>query len=861
MTLINTALGAAFGGKRVRAICYGNEKIVGLRNLIANPSFEATSGTVEVYRNLVTNPSFESTSGTLEVRRNLMVNPAGTDPGLLTGFTLAPQWYGGAPASGTTTYVTGAANGPEVAPGVRLSTYGRKTWTAIGGSTSALSWQFLNGPRVAVTAGAVLTASLYWRKSSAGLLSQNRVVAEFYDAVSGGNKIGSTIDGPQNAAPAANEWQRVGGTFTVPAGATHVGFVHLVNFASVGDIVVGMTVDASAALVEVSPVLLPYFDGERSLDSDLTPAWTAAAHASHSALTGVGVNGVSSGLKVSSTRWAKSGAKSLRIIAGPSFYSAPGGDIGALRNGMEGGKTYTVLGTMRLTATQTGALDNNVRRIVAYYRVGSSGGYVEFKSAQAPNVAGEHEVRLTFTLPAGTTESFFRIFGNSVAGDGDVWWDNVAVVEGTYLGPYFDGNTPIELRRNLASDPAATTDGIAGWRTTRWGGSGQPSISHAFRTAQTDGPEVAPGLRLPTYLRKTWNASPTSNSGSGFDQMAGNAEVASSAPGSGLPVAAGATYTLSSYLRPSTAKTLHLRASFLDAAGVRIGNFTDSPATAAAAGAWTRISLTIAAPASAATLVFTSNVAAGGALWAAGDTLDGTGLLVEASGTLGPYFDGTAPGCAWLAAANSSQSVLYDPDLTPSWTGTANASPSTLTGVGVGGTVGSSQIRKAYSSPRPGGSGRSLRITPSSASLDSNAAVGGESTSAMNANLMAGRTYTIFGTVHLDAPLTGPLNPASRNVEVVYNTVNGWAGATYQRATQAPNVAGEHEVRGTFAIPADAVWAMVRIFNGAAAGGGDVRWYGVMATEGAYTGPYRDGSSPGWYWTGNPNASASNGWQ
>jgi hypothetical protein len=46
-----------------------------------------------------------------------------------------------------------------------------------------------------------------------------------------------------------------------------------------------------------------------------------------------------------------------------------------------------------------------------------------------------------------------------------------------------------------------------------------------------------------------------------------------------------------------------------------------------------------------------------------GDTLDATGLLVEKSSVLGPYFDG---------------SYSPDPDLTPSWTGTPNESASVL---------------------------------------------------------------------------------------------------------------------------------------------------------------------------------------
>lgn len=216
--------------------------------------------------NRVTNPSFEMTTNTIEVRRNHIQNPRGTTSGSLQGFALAAQWFGGTPNSGTTSWVAGATDGPEVAPGLRIDSYGRKTWTAVGSSSvGALSWALGSGSRAAVTAGSVWTASLYWRRSTGSPLMFNHIAAEFYDAASGGNKIGLTVNSQTHTTPEAGEWQRVSGKFTVPAGATHVIFIHVIQFSSAEGVTVGMTVDATGAMVEASPILEQYIDHQTSI--------------------------------------------------------------------------------------------------------------------------------------------------------------------------------------------------------------------------------------------------------------------------------------------------------------------------------------------------------------------------------------------------------------------------------------------------------------------------------------------------------------------------------------------------------------------------------------------------------------------
>lgn len=181
-------------------------------------------------------------------------------------------------------------------------------------------------------------------------------------------------------------------------------------------------------------------------DADLTPAWTGTANASASVLTGLAPVGAagSGAVRISSTQWSASGTRSLRLHpngATTDTFASPGGDSGAFRLGMAPGRTYTVLATIRLAQAQVTG-DVRARRIRAFVAGGVSGAGVAYESAQADNVPGEYELRLTFTVPADATSAWIRLYNGASGGNGEVWWDNFAVVEGTYEGDYFDGSTP-----------------------------------------------------------------------------------------------------------------------------------------------------------------------------------------------------------------------------------------------------------------------------------------------------------------------------------------------------------------------------------------------------------------------------------
>lgn len=128
-----------------------------------------------------------------------------------------------------------------------------------------------------------------------------------------------------------------------------------------------------------------------------------------------------------------------------------GGDTGAIRNGMQAGKTYTVRANCRLDAALGGSANSRARRIVVFTKVGAAA-YVETASAQAPNTAGDHILTLTFTVPAGVTEAFIRFY-HGHASTGIVYWHSLRLSEGTETD-YFDG------------DSADTTDYGYAWTGT-----------------------------------------------------------------------------------------------------------------------------------------------------------------------------------------------------------------------------------------------------------------------------------------------------------------------------------------------------------------------------------------------------------
>lgn len=138
-------------------------------------------------------------------------------------------------------------------------------------------------------------------------------------------------------------------------------------------------------------------------------------------------------------------------VSGSYMYVGGDSPAGVIQNGMQPGKTYTARGTIRLTAALGGTADTMARRVRVLV-ASTSGGSVSFTSPQAPNVAGDYDLSVTFTLPADTTVAAVRFYHGHTAGT--VQWHSLRLSEGTQTD-YFDGSDNAAL--------ATLTDAEFGW--------------------------------------------------------------------------------------------------------------------------------------------------------------------------------------------------------------------------------------------------------------------------------------------------------------------------------------------------------------------------------------------------------------
>lgn len=130
---------------------------------------------------------------------------------------------------------------------------------------------------------------------------------------------------------------------------------------------------------------VPYFDPDYSDIPDMTGSWTGPVNASPSILTAVRAAATDAGWQ--SSQWAASGARSLYVPAG---------------------------------AVQEFTLTDQT--LIVTPRSGSQTVLVN----DAPTTAGVE----------------FRHQGTAIVGLGEGWWDNLAIIQGVYDGPNFDGSTP-----------------------------------------------------------------------------------------------------------------------------------------------------------------------------------------------------------------------------------------------------------------------------------------------------------------------------------------------------------------------------------------------------------------------------------
>ena len=219
----------------------------------------------------------------------------------------------------------------------------------------------------------------------------------------------------------------------------------------------------------------------------------------------------------------------------------------------------------------------------------------------------------------------------------------------------------VELRRNLIQNPRGTGV-VAGWSLNhQWGGSGG-SITVTTESTPVTLPD---GTQVPSFRRKTWTVTPSVGAAIAWQFYGSNADRGA--------VTAGQTYTVQYGWRKSFAGTPTINrfeATFFDAVtgGTQIGFVNGPTLNNPAPNTWQQDSITFTVPAGATHVqVLHVLTISDPAILVPGVTFDATAALAEPDPAGGKYFDGG-----------------YSPDgaMAPSWTGTANASASILTGVG-----------------------------------------------------------------------------------------------------------------------------------------------------------------------------------
>lgn len=411
-------------------------------NLCANPSFEQTSGTVIARRNLATRPNPINTAGWFT-----------NDPA-----RFAPSYdaSGGRRAgTGARKFVRQGSNDSVIASAYAV---GMKDWTQTD--------------RASITAGQTYTVTVYGK---ANVAHRGVVTVGTYDAA--GVNVGS-FTGSFYPNTAANQWGRAQVTFVAPAGATKCGIGNFQISTVSGDTSGGEQAWMCDALYERTSAALPYFGGTYSPDSDYVSSWGGTADDSQTVATvNLAVNATNAGSSewfvFSSQQWARTGTRSLRIAnisnmdgQGYAVVAGASDSLTGLGVTFVPGKTYTVLAYLNMVDAQFSPF-SLARRIRVRGNLGA--GNVEIAlSDQPPNAPGTHEVRLTFTLPAGATSCYVLAYHGAPAGNSSVRWDDLMIVEGAYTGPWTPDTYPgvsdflaLDLRHRVRiPDPPPQVPGV-----------------------------------------------------------------------------------------------------------------------------------------------------------------------------------------------------------------------------------------------------------------------------------------------------------------------------------------------------------------------------------------------------------------
>lgn len=363
-----------------------------------------------------------------------------------------------------------------------------------------------------------------------------------------------------------------------------------------------------------------------------------------------------------------------------------------------------------------------------------------------------------------------------------------------------------ETRRNFCLNPSAASASLA---NVIFGGNSGGTVARSTTEGRTDSTSFA------------YTAGSTAGSDKGPQiYMVG--------------LTAGKTYTTSAWVKASGLFTPNgLRV------GVYWGSWLGVSAYTTVVGAWVRVSITFTVPASGGNGSMVVGAPQVGGQTGADLLIDD--ILVEESGVLLEYFDG---------------SNTPDADMTPSWTGAVDASPSILSCALVN-RLGGMNIVRAASFQYPG----ELRVINLNTASDSCARID------LLPYVREGYTYTILAKLkirQLHSAAIAPIQGTQRRS--LFLDISGGGGNTrgFGATNPSPNVVGEYIHRVTFTVPAvngsPVTGLGARLYNGGALGDASMYWDEAMLVPGDYTGPYIDGDRRGCSWRDLAHDSGSVGY-
>ena len=317
-------------------------------------------------------------------------------------------------------------------------------WVSPAGTPTS-SWRVAGLGRQALDVTKILTGKKYtiqFKYRASGWNSSDRGSTSISNAAAGDIVIGSSDS--SRFSLQSPEWTLYTRTFIALRDATTESFIYI------GLPVVAPT--QSDGILEIKDVGIydenyigEFFDGNTvSTDPDFSYVWSGVPNKSTSSMRGRGVIGatklqLSHGSAVSSTRWKSSGSRSIRVMAQDPENSDSFVDISPMLDlaTIKPNTTYTLAGTRYHEAPLTGTIGYNAFRV--------NFGNVELSMINRgfQNIAGAQRIVSTFktsdTLAGGY--NYIRLYNAARAGNGDVWWDDLALYEGVTDGKYIDGSS------------------------------------------------------------------------------------------------------------------------------------------------------------------------------------------------------------------------------------------------------------------------------------------------------------------------------------------------------------------------------------------------------------------------------------